>query len=158
MLAATDLSALGTFGVMLDESRVYWIAGVDILAMPRPSGTPVALDYSSPGSFQLGMDEANIYQQGADGVSVRAKSGGPLVAIGEEPLGADVIAVNSECAYWSTSSVLTPHEVRVGAVAKSGGKAFRVAIGKGPRLLLAVDETGAYWSDSEGGTIKRVAR
>lgn len=148
----------GSWGISLDESRAYWIQEYGILSMPTPVGEPTFFAYAPLNLVVFGMDAANLYLESSEGLIAKPKNGGPAVVINAAGTAAAAMAVTDECLYWTTPAASSVDVPTVGAVRKSGGPLVQMATGKGARLLIAADESGAYWADRDAGTITKVTR
>ncbi len=162
-LSTTAASSL--FGIALDADWVYCTEHADggrVLRMAKAGGALEAVASAQPSPAGIARLGASLFWVTTFGPEVmRLDPGGEPVVITIEPegqIGATMIAVDGEGAFWSQAHKKTAIEGWVKRVDPDGGEPVQLT----PRLVeprgLAVDSTHVYFTDVAAGRVARVSK
>src|SRR5262249_48900093 len=143
------------WGTALDTTSVYWTenSGAALMKMPLAGGAAVMIGASAGGSGVGGLatDGVNAYWASpGNGLLKVPTMGGAATPLGSGSINGPGIASDTTYIYWARGSSLARASI-------SGGAPVVLALGQ-TITGVVLDATHVYWTDTNAGTVSRVAK
>jgi len=159
-------SLLYVRGIALDAENVYFVSASDeqLYRLPKSGGTPVVIAtglYDPSGPV---LDADGIYvrtraraddPEGEDAIVRVSREGGDQQVLVSERYGIDALGVHAGYVYYTRSGGFVSCDRPSGVVRRvstSGGTPTDVAVEQSDPALIAVDESGVYWTNGSASS------
>jgi sugar lactone lactonase YvrE len=159
--------ASGTWGLAVDQTRVYWADQTtnSIQYVPLGGGSPTVIAKGLTQPDALVLDGPTLYfangtnQQMNGAIMSVPKAGGMLSTVAGAQKGPRALAIDADHLYWTDSAPFLPSPTGyIMKAAKAGGAPEMLCSAGGNPLGIVVDATDVYWVNDDVGTVVRVPK